>query len=218
MAMASLVIDRWVHPVLLTGLAALFAIPTLSMISMPNVIKKMSPEQLARWNYRWERKGLYGGTALQEFLPKWVHGDYLKPEFLEKHPVPENRLTVTSGDLVCESYRHRGTTYEYRYNASTDSEARVALFYWPGWELWIDGNVQSDNIRPDDDGLILMTLPGGAHRLELRYALSPEGKVARVLASAAALVWVSILLAWLLSVWRTYYPKTSGRSRVSGNL
>ena len=88
MAMASPVIDRWVHPVILVGVAVIFAIPTLSMISMPQVIKKMAPDQIPRWNYRWERKGLYGGTAIQEFLPKWVQGDYLKPEFLEKHPGP----------------------------------------------------------------------------------------------------------------------------------
>lgn len=218
MAMASPVIDRWIHPVILVGVAVIFAVPTLPMISLPQVIKKMAPDQIPRWNYRWERKGLYGGTAIQEFLPKWVQGDYLKPEFLELHPVPENRLTVIAGDLTCDSYIHQGTVYEYGYKASANSEARVALFYWPGWEVSIDGKLQSNNVRPDANGLILINLPAGTHQATLRYALSPEGKVGRVIASAATVVWFSILLAWLLSVWRTYYPKTSGRSGVSGNL
>jgi hypothetical protein len=204
MAMASPVVDRWIHPIILVALAAIFAIPTLPMISMPQVVKKMSPQQVARWNYRWERKGVYGGTALQEFLPKWVRGDYLKPEFLETQQVPENRLLITSGDLTCQTYSHTGTSYEYTYKASTDSTARVALFYWPGWELSIDGKLQSDNVRPDDNGLILINLPGGSHRAELRYALSPEGKAARVLASAAALVWLSILVWWIFSQWQAY--------------
>jgi hypothetical protein len=147
---------------------------------------------------------MYGGTALQEFLPKWVQGDYLKPEFLEKQPVPENRLITTSGDLTCENYSHTGTSYEYSFKASTDSEARLALFYWPGWELSIDGKLQSHNIRPDDKGLILISVPAGTHRVELRYALSSEGKAARVLASVAALVWLSILLWWIFSQWQTY--------------
>jgi hypothetical protein len=164
----------------------------------------MSPEQLSKWNYRWERKGIYDGSATQEFLPKWVKGDYLKPDFLEKQPVVENRLTVLSGDLICDSYSHRGTVYEYAYKASADSEARVALFYWPGWELSVDGKLQSDNIRPDNNGLILINLPAGTHRMELRYVLSPQGQAARVLASAAALVWLSILLGWIFSQWQKY--------------
>jgi hypothetical protein len=203
-AMASPVIDRWIHPAILTTLAVIFAIPTLPMTSFPNIIKKMSPEQLSKWNYRWERKGIYDGSATQEFLPKWVKGDYLKPDFLEKQPVVENRLTVLSGDLICDSYSHRGTVYEYAYKASADSEARVALFYWPGWELSVDGKLQSDNIRPDNNGLILINLPAGTHRLELRYVLSPQGQAARVLASAAALVWLSILLGWIFSQWQKY--------------
>jgi len=218
MAMASPVIDRWIHPVILVGVAVIFAVPTLPMILVPQVIKKMAPDQIPRWNYRWERKGLYGGTAIQEFLPKWVQGDYLKPEFLELHPVPENRLTVIAGDLTCDSYIHQGTVYEYGYKASANSEARVALFYWPGWEVSIDGKLQSNNVRPDANGLILINLPAGTHQATLRYDLSPEGKVGRVIASAATVVWFSILLAWLLSVWRTYSLKTSVRSGVSGNL
>jgi hypothetical protein len=202
MAMASPVIDRWIHPVILAGLAAIIAIPTLPVISIPQVIKKMSPEQLARWNYRWERKGIYGGTALQEFLPKWVHGQYLDPLFLEKHPIPENRLTVTSGDLKCERYTHIGTSYEYFYNALTDSEAHMALFYWPGWELRIDGRRLSKNVKPDADGLISISLPAGRHRAELRYDLSPEGKIARIFSSAAIVVWISILFVWAFSRWR----------------
>jgi hypothetical protein len=204
MAMASPVIDRWIHPAILAGIAAMFAIPTLPMISMPQVIKKLSPEQLARWNYRWERKGVYGGSALQEFLPKWVHGQYLDPQFLEKHPIPENRLTVTSGDLTCDGYTHLGTSYEYSYNALTDSEARIALFYWPGWELRVDGIRRQDNVKPDADGLISINLPAGRHQAELRYDLSQEGKIARVFSSAAIIAWISILLVWVFSQWQAY--------------
>jgi hypothetical protein len=213
MAMASPVIDRWVHPAILTALAAIFAIPTLPMISLPNVIKKMSPEQLSRWNHRFERKGFYAGADGGDFIPKWVQGDYLKPEFLEKNPVPENRLTVTSGDLVCETYQRRGASYKYTYNASTDSEARMALFYWPGWELSVDDKLQSNSIKRDNNGLILINLPAGTHRMELRYTLSPQGQAARVLASAGALVWLSILLGWIFSQWHKYWRRQRPNER-----
>jgi hypothetical protein len=201
-AMASPVVDRWIHPAILTGLAVIFAIPTLPMVFMPQLIKKMSPEQLTRWNHRWERKGLYGGSAIQEFLPKSVHGEYLKPEFLEKHPIPENRLTVLSGDLVCTSYSHRGTSYEYSYAASTDSEAQIAVFYWPGWELRVDGKLLPENLTLDADGLVRVKLPAGTHRAEVRYNLSTEGKSARVVSSAALVAWLSIIFGGILSRWR----------------
>jgi hypothetical protein len=194
MAMASPVIDRRIHPVILTGLAVVFAIPTLPMILMPQVIKKMSSEQLVKWNRRYERKGLYAGSAIQEFLPKWVQGDYLNPRFLEEHPIPPNRLTVTSGDLVSTTYAHRGTIYEYSYNASVDSEAGIALFYWPGWELRIDGKLQPNNVRLGHDGLISVNFPAGSHHAELRYGLSPEGRIARIFSSSAAVIWILILV------------------------
>ena len=201
-AMACPVIDRWIHPAILTTLAVLFAIPTLPTILMPQVIKRMSPEQLAKWNHRWERQGLYGGTAIQEFIPKWVHGEYLKPQWLEKNPIPENRLTVISGDLVCDHYIERGTSYEYSYRASTDSEARVAVFYWPGWELRIDGKLEPGKLSVDSDGLVDIRLPAGTHRAEVRYNLSPEGRFARLFSSAAAFVWLSILTGFIISRWR----------------
>jgi hypothetical protein len=198
MAMASPVIDRWVHPAVLTALAAILAIPTLSMISMPNVRKRMSPEQLSRWNYRFERKGFYAGADGGDFIPKWVRGDYLKPEFLEKHPVPENRMTVTSGDLMCESFRHRGIIYEYRYKASTDSEARVAVFYWPGWELRIDGNLHPEAVKLGTDGLLSVSFPAGAHNAQLKYALSAPGRFGRNISVLGLVAWLSVAIFFVL--------------------
>ncbi len=202
-AMASPVIDRWIHPAVLTGLAVVFAIPTLPMILMPQVIKKMSPEQLVKWNRRYERTGLYGGSAIQEFIPKWVRGDYLNPQFLEEHPIPRNRLTVTSGDLVCNNYTHRGCLYEYSYNATVDSEARVAVFYWPGWQVRVDGKLFEKAPEVEKNGLILLHLPAGSHVAELRYNLSPEGKFARIFSSAAAGMWVVIIFVFMFTRWRT---------------
>jgi hypothetical protein len=196
-AMASPVTDRWVHPGILVGLAAMFAIPTLPMIVMPAVIKHMSPEQIASWTRRWERQGFYAGTLDQVFMPKWVKGDYLNPRFLADHPIPQNRLTLVSGDMVCNSYNHRGTVYEYRYTSSAPSEARIAVFYWPGWELRIDGKLLAEGVKLGADGLVSVTLPAGEHTAELRYNLSPQGKLGRALSIAAAVVWFVILGLWI---------------------
>jgi hypothetical protein len=198
-AMASPIIDRWIHPAILTGLAVIFAIPTLPMILMPPVIKTLSPDQLAKWNRRWERHYTDGAP---DFIPKSVSGDYLNPKFLDDHPLPTNRLTVTSGDLICESYTHRGTVYEYTYKATVDSEAQIAVFYWPGWELRIDGKPQLGNVKLGPNGLVSLNLPAGSHRAELRYNISPEGKFARVFSSAAAVIWLAILFAWMFYRWR----------------
>jgi hypothetical protein len=207
MAMASPVIDRWLHPGVLTALAVILAIPTLPMISMPNIKKRMTPDQLSRWNYRFERKGFYAGANGGDFVPKWVQGDYLKPEFLEKHPAPENRLTVTSGDLVCENYQHRGTSYEYTYKASTDSEARVDVFYWPGLELRIDGNLQQERVRLGADGLVSVNFPAGAHDAELKYALSAPGRFGRIISILGLVAWLSVAIFLVLREWRKVAPK-----------
>jgi hypothetical protein len=192
-AMASPVLDRWIHPGILVGIAILFSIPTLPLILMPSVIKTMPPERLVKWNLRWERKGLYGGSAVQDFIPKWVTGDYLDPSFLADHPVPSNRLTVTSGELICDSYTHRGNSYTYSYRAATDSTAIVAVFYWPGWELRVDGRLSEHIPEVETHGLVLLHLPAGHHLAELRYNLSPEGKTGRLISLTAALGWVGLL-------------------------
>lgn len=192
MAAAAPVIDRWVHPLVMTAIAVVLAIPTLPFIFMPPLIKNMSPEQLIKWNRRYERKGLYANSANQEFLPKWVKGDYLDPRFLAEHPVPLNRLTVVSGDLVCNRFSQRGTSYDYSYTGSKDSETQVALFYWPGWELCIDGVSQPQRVRIGADGLISLALPGGSHHAHLYYGLSSQGKAARAFSIAAAAAWLAI--------------------------
>jgi hypothetical protein len=207
MAMASPVIDRWLHPGVLTALAAILAIPTLPMISMPNIKNRVSSDQLTRWNYRFERKGFYAGANGGDFIPKWVRGDYLKPEFLEKHPIGENRLTVTSGDVVCENYHHRGTSYEYTYKASIDSEARVAVFYWPGWELRVDGDLQPERVKLGTDGLVSVSLPAGAHNAQLEYVLSAPGRFGRIVSVLGLVVWLSIAIFLMLRKWRKLNPK-----------
>jgi uncharacterized membrane protein YfhO len=88
---------------------------------------------------------------------------------------------------------HRGTTYEYSYNASVDSEGRIAVFYWPGWELRIDGKLRPEILRLGPDGLISVNFPAGSHHAELRYGLSREGRIARIFSSSAAVIWILIL-------------------------
>jgi hypothetical protein len=200
-AVATPVIDRWIHPTLLTGLAVIFAIPTLPMILSPPVIKQMPPNQLERWTNRWERAGLYAGTLFQVFSPKWVQGDYRNPKFLAEHVIPENRLTLISGDMACNGYSHSGCTYKYIYTATIDSEAYIAVFYWPGWELRIDGNRDLEGVRLGKDGLLQIRFPAGSHRAELHYNLSSEGKIARVVSTIAATVWAAIFFFWIFSRW-----------------
>jgi len=212
-AMAAPVINRWLHPLLLTGFAVLFAIPTLPMILSPPVIKQMSPSQLEGWIYRWERAGLYAGSLFQVFTSKWVQGDYRDPKFLAEHPVPKNRLSVISGDMVCNAYTHSGSTYQYRYNATVNSEARIDVFYWPGWELRVDGNRDLDGVRLGQDGLVQIRLPAGSHRAELHYNLSPEGKLARVVSSIAAIVCAAIFLLWIFSLWPNSWTKFASWQR-----
>jgi hypothetical protein len=182
------------------------------MISMPNKKKRMTPDQLSRWNYRFERKGFYAGANGGDFVPKWVKGDYLNPEFLEKHPAPENRLSVISGDLVCDNYQHRGTSYEYTYKASTDSEARMAVFYWPGWELRIDGSLQPERIRLGADGLVSVSFPAGVHNAELKYALSGPGRFGRIISLLGLVAWLSTAIFLVLRESRKVTPKAVSAS------
>jgi uncharacterized membrane protein YfhO len=67
----------------------------------------------------------------------------------------------------------------YKYSAPTDVSAQVAVVYFPGWELRIDNQEQNDDISMEDNGLVRLKLPAGVHTAELKYGLSPIGRIAQ---------------------------------------
>jgi hypothetical protein len=214
------VLDRWLHPLVWALIAIVLAIPTLPLIlTLPGKLTDHgSTDRVLRWYVRQERLNWYGGNAPQEFWPLTVKAPLTDPKFLYDNPPPENRLTAISGQITVQNYDHKGTAYTYRYTAPTDAKAQIAVIYFPGWELTIDGQKQDDKISVDDTGLVNLSLPGGTHTAELKYVLSPIGRIARNISYLAWAVWLcaAILLAVRYSTSYERKPLSPQASPVSG--
>jgi len=198
-AMAAPVLDRWLHPLIWTFIAMLMAIPTLPCtLNLPGLLTDWgSTNRVLHWYARQEKGGWYGGAAPYEYWPLSVKPPLTDPKFLANNPPPANRLTAVSGEITVENYRQEGTSYLYKYSAAKEVSVQVAVVYFPGWELRIDGQKRSNGVAIDDKGLVRLELPAGSHTAELKYTLSPIGRLARNISYLAWAVWLGavILLA-----------------------
>ena len=192
-AVAVPVLDRWLHPLVWALIAIVLAIPTLPLIlTLPGKLTDHgTTERVLGWYVRQERLNWYGGNAPQEFWPLTVKPPLTDPKFLYNNPPPDNRLTPISGEITVQNYEQKGTAYIYRYTALSDVTARIAVIFFPGWKLRIDGHKQTQRVGMDGKGLVRLQLPPGSHTAELRYTLSPIGRIARNISYVAWFVWIS---------------------------
>jgi hypothetical protein len=195
-AMASPVVNSWLHPLVWALIAILLAIPTLPLIlSLPGKLTDHgTTERVLRWYARQERLNWYGGNAPQEFWPLTVKPPLTDPKFLYDNPPPENRLTPMSGEIAVQNYQHKGTAYIYKYTAPADAKTQISVIYFPGWELAIDGQKQNDRISVGDTGLLNLNLPGGSHTAQLKYVLSPIGRIARNISYLGWIAWLGLAI------------------------
>lgn len=203
-ALAAPVLDKWVHPLVLSLIAIIFAIPTLPrLLTLPGKLTDHgSTDRVLRWYVRQEKLNWYGGNAPQEFWPLTVKPPLTDPKFLYDNPPPENRLTAISGQITVQNYDHKGTAYTYKYTAPADARAQIAVVYFPGWQLAIDGQKQDDKISIGDTGLVNLNLPGGTHTAELKYTLSPVGKLARNISYLGWAIWLSAAILLAVRHWK----------------
>lgn len=211
---ASPVLNRWVHPLVWALIAIVLAIPTLPiLLTLPGKLTDHgTTERVLRWYTRQERLNWYGGNAPQEFWPLTVKPPLTDPQFLYDNPPPANRLTPISGGITVQNYEHKGTAHTYTYTAPTDVAVEVAVIFFPDWELRIDRRRKDDKISMDDKGLVRIQLPAGSHTAELKYTLSPIGKIARNISYVAWAGWIGATL-FLVVRRRKIHDKTPSHAQ-----
>jgi hypothetical protein len=195
-AMAAPVLDRWFHPFVLVLVAMLMAIPTVpAILNLPGLLTDHgTTDHVLRWYARMERGGWFGGAAPEEYWPLSLKPPMADPKYLANNPPPENRLSAATGEITVENYEHKGTAYTYTYTAPADVTATIAVVYFPGWELRVDGQKQSNRITTSDIGLVNLQLPAGSHTADLKYTISPIGRIARFISYLAWAIWIGFAI------------------------
>jgi hypothetical protein len=137
--------------------------------------------------------GIYGLTSWGEYMPSTVRGWPAEPPFpgadsgaaLDQKLI---RADLPDGAVI----RSSGGPLDAALHLDLPDTTTLAFytFYFPGWSARIDG--QPAAIGPDAEGRLAVTLPAGAHRLDLYFGETPVRAVSDAVSSIAAL---SIALA-----------------------
>lgn len=101
--------------------------------------------------------GSLGTSSAQEFVPRWVESFYYTPSPTDLPPAQGVNVTVHTADAFEVSAS---------VTSQSDSFLRFATFYFPGWEVRIDGTPQ-ESYPSTNLGLLTVDLPAGEHEVEL---------------------------------------------------
>jgi hypothetical protein len=105
----------------------------------------------------------YAGVKLA--MPSWIYG---KEHWMKR--VPENHIEAISGNLEILSEDRKIKKHEYLVRTTRNTIARENTFYFPGWELFVDGKAQQINyLDPNNKGIITFPLDRGVHNIVLAY-------------------------------------------------
>jgi hypothetical protein len=124
-------------------------------------------------------------TTAEEYEPIWVQ---------QRPSVPMKELvTLLDGEARWTSNKLSPTHYTLQVNAANQTRLGISIFYFPGWNLSIDGTEQAIDYQ-NPQGLITFTIEPGEHQVTLIFANTPI----RNLSSAISLLAIVLLL---LTVW-----------------
>lgn len=149
----------------------------------------VTAERLAQ--YEWY-SGNIGTTISAEYLPDSVQPRPQTSQWLNRGRRDE--VQVLNGEIVAiEPISLNSARQEWRVSAG-DAGATVALptLAWPGWTASMDGEWLDLHIA-EGSGLIVLTVPGGEHRVELHLGRTPVRLASEIVALAALVV-----CTWLL--------------------
>lgn len=134
-----------------------------------------------------------GAHSYSEYLPLWVkkfpQEDELFNALIEgKSP---DRLVIS--DAKIEARSTNPLNADYTVNVSQNTEAIYKQFYYPGWNVEVDG--KQIEIQPDpESGAIRFNVPAGTHTLRVQFGESPLRLLADVISVLAVIVCFVVLI------------------------
>lgn len=101
--------------------------------------------------------------------------------------LPKKKSEIEGNFIVLKS--ETKTTYnKFDYISKTDSVALINTAYFPGWTAYIDGKIEK--IDHNSEGLIMISILSGKHKLELRLEETKIQRFGSILTFASAIILV----------------------------
>ncbi len=182
----------------LTGLGVLLIFISAVPLLYPRYYAPLPADPSLTGMMAYERaRGAIGTTSFGEYLPAWVE------QIPRESPLEVMYRAGTTVERLDPSYLPAGATLvsaAYSFNRAelvVDSpepyQAIFHLFYFPGWEARLDGQVIP--ITPwSERGLVSVVMPAGQHQLLLRFTDTPVRLAANAVSGLALLTGLLVLV------------------------
>lgn len=187
-------IDRWLHPAVPGGMAAL-----VGLVALPACFVAFDPPltdgNLLPQYAAIENTGFYFGCAQLDYLPKSVEPRYWQAADLNRNPPPPHRLEALDGELSILEFRRTAAEYRYAYEAPAPIRVRMHVYDFPDWKARLDDADDAVILDTSPEGLVSATLPAGRHTWTVFYDSPPIAKSMQALSLGTFMAWTA-LAAW----------------------
>lgn len=130
------------------------------------------------WNY-FKPREFYDITSLQKLSGElWEQQrrgailDYLPKTALEpREAAPKDPLVIT-GEAEIKNFKNRSNRWEFEVDVTKPSEIHVPVYYFPNWEVYVDGDIypsSHDNLL----GRISLKLDSGSYKVVGHFKNTP---------------------------------------------
>jgi hypothetical protein len=152
----------------------------------------------------------YTQWVTQPFTATAMTAGYASPDYVEDHGYTTSleRIEVVEGEGEVISRYSRGSSGGGGVEMTTSGVVQVNFFYFPGWQVTVDG--LPTPIRPSPTGAILVDVGVGRHVIEARFG-DTQPRTLGALLSGGVLIAAVALVAWRLR--SPVPPKTPGEER-----
>lgn len=130
------------------------------------------------------------------FTTSVMSEDYAAADYTEinGYTADLTRLSIMQGVGTVVSQYSRGSSFGGTVRLTTPALVRVNLYYFPGWEVQLDGQPANYRIS-EQHGLIEIDVPAGEHQIDVRMGTTLVRQIGMGI-SGGTLAVLLLLLAW----------------------
>ncbi len=113
----------------------------------------------------------------------------------EDYPVKTEKTEILEGTGVVIDKKVNNSSRVYKIKADTTLKMVDYTFYFPGWNLYIDGNKAPIEFQdPNQRGVITYQVPQGEHTIELKFEDTRVREYAKILSLTSLIVFILLFV------------------------
>jgi hypothetical protein len=136
----------------------------------------------------------YTQWVTQPFTSTVMSAGYASPDYAEEHGYTTSlqRVQIAEGEGEVLSSYSRGSSGGGVVEMATPGVVQVNFFYFPGWNVYVDGLPVAT--RPAPTGAILVDVGAGRHTVEARFGDTPPRTLGLAVSGVMLLAALGLLL------------------------